>query len=188
MAKPKQSRRQEFEADLTATFGEREEEFAPKLVEMLYSLWREGEKRGARDERSRQADAISAHKGPLVSVEDGTMQKRLQEMVAPHPVAELEKKDTRSTFGKVLAGDEPILKVPESRFPTVKVPDFMVTTTPNREFFGEWLKETVGKSQPRYGGMAVPTTTTTLRSPQLPPLKTTTIQTKKKKLDAKLKK
>lgn len=163
MAKPKQSRRQEFEADLTAMFGEREEEFAPKLREMLYSLWREGEKRGAKGERDRQTESLSAHKGPLVSVEDGTMQKRLQEMVAPHPVAEPEEKDTRSTFGKVLAGDEPILKVPPSRFPQVTVPDFMVTTTPNREFFGEWLEETVKKRQTRFGSMKIPTKLETLK-------------------------
>jgi len=186
VVKPKKSRRQEFEDDLTATFGERNDEFAPALREMLYSLWREGEKRGARDERSKQHEAISAHKGPLVSVEDGTMQKRLQEMVEPHPVAEPKEKDTRSTFGKVLAGDEPILKVPKSAFPQVTVPDFMVTTEPNREFFGQWVTSIQNAPLGRMPNIS--TTTTTLRSGRLPPITTQTIQTKKKKLDAKLKK
>jgi hypothetical protein len=136
------TRREEFEADLTAVFGDRGEEFAGTLREHLYQLWREGEKRGAKGERDRQADSLKGYKGKNIAPDEGTMQHRLREMAAPHPTPEDPKKDTRSTFGKVLAGDEPILKVPKEKFPTVTVPDFMLYTEPQitatdlRELYG----------------------------------------------------
>jgi hypothetical protein len=194
MGKPKLSTRQEFESDLEAVVGDRHDEFSPKLVEMLYSLWREGSKRGAKRERDSQAERLSSPTGRLLT--DPTMQERLREMTGPHPAAK--KADTRTMFEKVLAGDEPILKVPESPgpFPTLKVPDFMVTTTPNREFFGEWLKEKAVPPGLRVMNMEIksnnlgqvpkiPIRTRTLGPSRLPPLKSEVLQTKKKKLNVK---
>lgn len=183
MDKPKPTRREEFEADMSSLFGERNTEFSPKLREMLYQLWREGEKRGCREERTRQSDSLANHKGPMITPEADIIRARLREVAGVHSVGEKPKKDFRSTFGKVLAGDEPILKVPESRFPEVTVPDFLLETRPNREFFGEWV---VQNSQ-KLGTVNVPTKTTMLKPSllRLPPLKTQRLQPKKKKLNAK---
>jgi len=125
--------KQDFELDLDAVFGERRAEFAPKLKEMLYQLWREGRKRGASQERGAQADHVlglrakqkatpsDKFKSPLDRMEK--LYRTTNEWVTfdslptntpiQGQAADLPRARSHSeTFKRILAGEEKVIQTP----------------------------------------------------------------------------
>jgi len=148
--------KQDFELDLDAVFGERRAEFAPKLKEMLYQLWREGRKRGASQERGAQADHVlglrakqkatpsDKFKSPLDRMEK--LYRTTNEWVTfdslptntsvRDPAPDLPRARSHSeTFKRILAGTEEVIKAPKGFPPKEK--DYLGRDKPfGQEFFG----------------------------------------------------
>ena len=148
--------KQDFEDDLDAVFGERRAEFAPKLKEMLYQLWREGRKRGASHERGVQADQVlgmraknkapsDKFKSPLnrmeevyrttnewVTIDSLPTNTPIQGQAADAPRAQ----SHRETFSQILAGKEDVIQAPMT---VKKERDYLGRKKDSfgQEFFGE---------------------------------------------------
>ena len=142
--------KQEFEDDLDAVFGERGAEFAPKLRETLYQLWREGRKRGASHERDVAARQMQAL--PKTPVENAAMQMEdvyrttkewvefdslpknhaIQAQAADEAIGHSE------TFRRILAGEEAVIKAPKG---SIREKDYLGRDLDafGQEFFGQIL-------------------------------------------------
>jgi len=164
--------KQDFELDLDAVFGERRAEFAPKLKEMLYQLWREGRKRGASQERGAQADHVlglrskqkatpsDKFKSPLDRMEElyrttNELYRTTNEWVTfdslptntsvRDPAPDLPRaRSHKERFGRILAGTEEVIKAPKGFPPKEK--DYLGRDKP---FFGhEFFSAVAGGQTP----------------------------------------
>ena len=152
--------KQDFETDLDAVFGERRAEFAPKLKEMLYQLWREGRKRGASHERGVQADQVlgmraknktTSDKNKTTSDKFKSPLDRMEELyrttgewvtfdsLPTNTLIQGQAADEaishKEMFGRILAGTEEVIKAPKG-FQS-KEKDYLGRDKPfGQEFFG----------------------------------------------------